>query len=250
MIIYLYKIILKSGISPALVNKQIIHNIKYNLFYKTNVFDLHILNINFLLYSIAYFISWSKFVLKKQMYVWLITEFNSIFFLQNLISNHLFSYICGDAWIPGLLCNPHFVMKGERFFSALNKKKFEIKNWIQLAFFCYTKNILILQEMNYCIIPSIVPVVNIYSSSNFKDFIPLFLPKKKIKKLLFDDKIKITKIFMPFNTVILNNSKFQHVYNKQKQIINVLSTYKKTHIEKNVWLFYILLFNFYLEKKW
>lgn len=141
-------------------------------------------------------------------------------------------------------------MRGARFIEASEKNMYALNNWIKIAFFChnYTKKEEIKEEINYVLIPSIITIDNIYKTNNFKDSIPIFVPKIPITKPIIAAPQVIemlsggAKLNMDFlKKTALKNNKWLNKYEKKIQKVILLQqnliNLRKKKILKNKKLF-------------
>ena len=239
MINILLKLVKNTGLVKILAEEIHLNKWTHILFIKKSTINYQVLNLKFLIYSIIYFLNWNKFLVSNSLFIWFILEQNDILFIQKLISENFFNFIVNTAWIPGILSNSYFIMGGYRYQKAIENKQIKITNWIQIAFFCTLENSAIVQEMNYSLIPSIVPFTNILHS-NYYNSVPVFLPKY--------NKYYISNINnTTFNCNTFIKKKFKQIYFKDNYISKNLYIYNS--ISQKLWFFYIFLLSFSFTNK-
>jgi hypothetical protein len=127
-----------------------------------------------------------------------------------------------------LLSNTNLVLKGSRFLFAEQTNKISITSVLTFAFFCNTENSAILPEMNTQLIPQFVLFDNV-NTSNFNHFIPLFIPRIKIRKMI-NLKSSVVKIKQNFpekldtlsNCNVLTNKAIIYIQNRYLRINTTL----------------------------
>lgn len=208
-----------------------------------------IFKVDFLFYSLIVFIKWGRLLQILKLHLWLIIDIPDLNILKVTFSTTMFNFICAQDWIPGLLSNTNLVLKGSRFLFAEQTNKIFITSILNFAFFCCTENPAILPEMNTQLIPQFVLFDNV-NTSNFNHFIPLFIPRVKIKKLI-NLKSHIFKIKQNFpekldmipNCAALTNKTIIYIQNRYLRVNRVLKFGFSNNILLNqkIWLLYLFL---------
>lgn len=207
-----------------------------------------IFKVDFLFLSLIIFIKWNRLLQILKLHLCLITNASDLNILKRAFST-TFDFVCAQSWIPGLLSNTNLVLKGSRFLFAEQTNKISITKVLSFAFFCCTENPAILPEMNAQLIPQFVLFENM-NTSNFNHFIPLFIPKVKIRNIknLKSNGWKMKQNF-PEKVEILPNCKMlttQAIIYIQKRYLRINTNLKCSFsnnilLTHKVWLLYLLL---------